>query len=193
MKKNPPTPGYPHIGGGYFADAYKGRDIAEIILHDVSGCYDVSKEVAIAVRSRLPENLRKFWPEIIRSRIDGTEYVYYMPYYNRLSNWNKLEKPTEAEIKVIEDTIKQTANEVLDFYGRDKTVYDRVGLRQFSFDCNPQTKLDLNSIHAANLSEHRGVLILRDVFYVIMDADKTRRYLAPKFNITARFLYSAIR
>lgn len=108
LHNNPPSPGFSKLGEGYFAKAYYDEGEVELIFQpteiDMYGEleFDLSRELLINFRDSLPDEFKKYLPEISRKRIefsdmarmvDGQmvrlpEIVYGMPLYDKVRGNN---------------------------------------------------------------------------------------------------------
>ena len=197
--KNPPSPDFEPLGSGSAAEAYRNKQLVEIIAKSKRGLYDVSRDIVIEARERLPARLKKYLPIIHRKRVDRTsagtpEFIYEMPFYNKISsrtpeepdsytNYNRYgyDYPTEAEVKQIESVLNTVMREAYAAAGlpyvRDKAKFDGSYMDQDSLNCNPPFNLGWYA------EGNRKVLVFRDPLFAWMPRDAVLALYGSKYPV----------
>lgn len=178
MKRNPPTSGFTNIGAGAAAKAYRNSDKVEIITtKNANGFYDASRDIVIEVRKKLPDNLKKYLPNIERIRIDNNgrgdiEFIYLMKFYqvpSKKSDIKNIEFPSNDEISIIEREFQKEFNRAY-----DKSVN---GI-EAKFDSKyEEDDAGIKDCPLFNLAIENGHIIYRDPVVAWMDpSDLARIY-----------------
>jgi len=194
--KNPPSPDFEELGLGSAAAAYRNKNLVEIITKSKRKRYDISRDIVIEARNRLPESLKKYLPIIHRKRIDknksGTlEFIYEMPFYNKVSqgpdepekytNYRKYgyEYPSESELYQIEavlDTVMREAFAKAGLpYVRKDAKFDGTYEHQDSLTCNPPFNLGWYS------EGNRKIIVFRDPLFAWMPVESVLQLFGSKF------------
>lgn len=209
LTKNPQSPGFEFIGTGQFASAYALEKTVEIIVREQrvflslakeavkfggkrNGIgdffvYDMSKEAMIVARDLAPENLKKFFPKIERSRLDidkngKIEFVYKMPFYKNFTI--KAALPNKNQLNDIEETMSNSIRKI--YFGsryNAKLKYDNSGGYPMAFfDGNIKSETFF-SHPDGNLSiSEDGTAIFRDPIVCLFFPQDAIRLFASKFN-----------
>jgi hypothetical protein len=208
---NPKSAGFKKIGEGAFALAYVDNShsvelitkvaciqIPSHLLREVVGAggsvidrsyfefIDMSREALIFAREIAPQQLKKFLPEITRSRIDKdkfgeVEFVYSMPFYNRF-NVRHI-KPTEMEERRLEDILSLASNEI--YKGSN---YSARLIKHFSFFDGYTSSL--SSLKDENLSiSNSGSIIFRDPIICLFLPHDAVRLFAKNFQNSESLSY----
>lgn len=198
LSRNPPSPDFELLGEGSAAEAYRNKQLVEIIAKSKRGLYDVSRDVVIEARERLPANLKKYLPVINRKRVDKTragtlEFIYEMPFYNKITqgpeepdsytNYRKYgyEYPTEAEVRQIESVLNAVMREAYAAAGlpyvRDKAKFDGSYMDQDSLNCNPKFNLGWYT------DGGKKIMVFRDPLFAWMPRDSVLALYGSKYPV----------